>query len=92
MIKRKCLRYIKMIREENKRMHGQVENVLRISRLEKNQIEINTEASDMHDVIEDAIISCKPSCQRQARINFNTFSSNSIRNFGQSISHDQCIG
>ena len=51
----KVLRYIKMIREENKRMHGQVENVLRISRLEKNQIEINTEASDMHDVIDDAI-------------------------------------
>ena len=53
--KEKVLRYIKMIREENKRMHGQVENVLRISRLEKNQIEINTEASDMHDVIDDAI-------------------------------------
>jgi two-component system phosphate regulon sensor histidine kinase PhoR len=51
----KVLRYIKMIRDENKRMHGQVENVLRISRLEKNQIEINTEATDLHDVIEDAI-------------------------------------
>jgi two-component system phosphate regulon sensor histidine kinase PhoR len=36
-------------------MHGQVENVLRISRLEKNQIEINTEASDFHDIIDDAI-------------------------------------
>ena len=51
----KVLRYIKMIRDENKRMHGQVENVLRISRLEKNQIEISTEASDLHDVIDDAI-------------------------------------
>ena len=51
----KVLRYIKMIREENKRMHGQVENVLRISRLEKNQIEISTDASDLHDVIDDAI-------------------------------------
>ena len=52
----KVLRYIKMIRDENKRMHGQVENVLRISRLEKNQIEINTEATDLHDVIEDTEI------------------------------------
>ncbi len=51
----KVLRYIKMIRDENKRMHGQVENVLRISRLEKNQIEINKEAADIHDIIEEAI-------------------------------------
>lgn len=51
----KVLRYIKMIRDENKRMHGQVENVLRISRLEKNQIEINKEAIDIHDIIEEAM-------------------------------------
>jgi len=51
----KVLRYIKMIRDENKRMHGQVENVLRISRLEKNQIDINKDAIDIHDVIEDAV-------------------------------------
>ncbi|MDY0779900.1 HAMP domain-containing sensor histidine kinase [Tenacibaculum sp. IB213877] len=50
----KVLRYVQMIRDENKRMHGQVENVLRISRLEKNQIEISKEAIDMHDVIEEA--------------------------------------
>ena len=51
----KVLRYVKMIRDENKRMHAQVENVLRISRLEKNQIEISKEAIDGHDLIEDAI-------------------------------------
>ena len=34
----KVIRYINMIRDENKRMHGQVENVLRISKLEKNQL------------------------------------------------------
>ncbi len=51
----KVLRYVKMIREENKRMHGQVENVLRISRLEKNQIKITKDAVDMHNIIEDAI-------------------------------------
>lgn len=51
----KVLRYIKMIRDENKRMHGQVENVLRISRLEKNQIEIHKEDVEMHDIIDDAI-------------------------------------
>lgn len=51
----KVLRYVKMIRDENKRMHGQVENVLRISRLEKNQIEIDKDAVDVHDIIEEAI-------------------------------------
>ena len=52
----KVLRYVKMIRDENKRMHSQVENVLRISKLEKNQLEITKETIDMHDIIEDAII------------------------------------
>jgi two-component system phosphate regulon sensor histidine kinase PhoR len=51
----KVLRYVQMIRDENKRMHSQVENVLRISRLEKNQIEISKESIDVHDIIDDAI-------------------------------------
>ncbi|AUC83976.1 two-component sensor histidine kinase [Polaribacter sp. ALD11] len=51
----KVLRYVEMIREENKRMHSQVENVLRISRLEKNQIDLSKETIDLHDTIEDAI-------------------------------------
>ncbi len=51
----KVLRYIEMIRDENKRMHSQVENVLRISRLEKNQLDISKETIDIHDTIEDAI-------------------------------------
>ena len=53
--KEKVLRYVKMIRDENKRMHAQVENVLRISSLEKNQLEISKETIDMHDIIDDAI-------------------------------------
>ncbi|CAM1347385.1 sensor histidine kinase [Tenacibaculum insulae] len=53
--KEKVQRYVQMIREENKRMHGQVENVLRISRLEKNQIDLSKDATDMHDTIEEAI-------------------------------------
>lgn len=53
--KEKVLRYVKMIRDENKRMHGQVENVLRISRLEKNQLDITKEAVDIHDILDEAI-------------------------------------
>lgn len=51
----KVSRYIKMIRDENKRMHTQVENVLRISKLEKNQLEISKETIDVQEVLEDAI-------------------------------------
>jgi two-component system phosphate regulon sensor histidine kinase PhoR len=51
----KTTRYLQMIRDENKRMHAQVENVLRISKLEKRELEINKEAADIHETIEEAI-------------------------------------
>ena len=53
--KDKVLRYLGMIRDENKRMHAQVENVLRISKLEKNQLDISKDRVDVHDIINDAI-------------------------------------
>lgn len=51
----KVMGYIKMIREENKRMHAQVETVLRISKLEKNQLEVTKEVIDIHDILEEAL-------------------------------------
>lgn len=51
----KVKRYLGMIREENKRMHAQVENVLRISKLEKNQLDIKKDRVDVHDIITEAI-------------------------------------
>ena len=51
----KILRYADMIRQENKRMHGQVENVLRISKLEKNQLDLSSSVINFHDVVEDAL-------------------------------------
>lgn len=53
--KEKVIRYLTMIKEENKRMHAQVENVLRISKLEKNELNISKDRVDLHDLIEDAI-------------------------------------
>jgi two-component system phosphate regulon sensor histidine kinase PhoR len=38
--KEKVFKYLQMIRDENKRMHAQVENVLRISKLEKKELDI----------------------------------------------------
>jgi two-component system phosphate regulon sensor histidine kinase PhoR len=53
--KEKVLRYLQMIRDENKRMHAQVENVLRISKLEKKELDIEKESSNIEDIINDAI-------------------------------------
>jgi two-component system phosphate regulon sensor histidine kinase PhoR len=53
--KEKVLKYLQMIKEENKRMHAQVENVLRISKLEKKELDISKESVNIHEVIEDAI-------------------------------------
>jgi signal transduction histidine kinase len=51
----KVKRYLGMIKDENKRMHAQVENVLRISKLDKNELNISKERLELHDLIEDAI-------------------------------------
>lgn len=51
----KVSKYLKMIGEENKRMHAQVENVLRISKLEKNQLDVSKENVKLHDLVQDAI-------------------------------------
>ncbi|MCJ7759238.1 MAG: HAMP domain-containing histidine kinase [Gillisia sp.] len=51
----KVTRYLQMIREENKRMHAQVENVLQISKLDKNELDLKKERLDLDEIIEDAI-------------------------------------
>jgi len=53
--KERVARYLQMIRDENKRMHAQVENVLRISKLEKNELNISKDRVELHELIEDAI-------------------------------------
>ncbi len=53
--KDKVIRYLNMIKDENKRMHAQVENVLRISKLEKNELNISKDRVELHDLVEDAL-------------------------------------
>ncbi len=48
-------RYLKMIRDENKRMHAQVENVLRISKLERNELNIEKDRQKLHEIVNSAI-------------------------------------
>ncbi len=53
--KEKVFRYLQMIRDENKRMHAQVENVLRISKLEKKELDIAKESCNLEEIINEAI-------------------------------------
>ena len=53
--KSKVWDYISMIKEENKRMNAQVENVLRISKLQKKQLIISKDRLQLHELIEDAV-------------------------------------
>ncbi len=51
----KTKRYLTMIRDENERMHTQVENVLRISKLEKNELNIKKERLSLDDILISAV-------------------------------------
>ena len=53
--KEKIYRYLQMIRDENKRMHAQVENVLRISKLAKKELRIAKESLNIEEIIDDAV-------------------------------------
>ena len=48
-------KYLQMIYDENNRMHDQVENVLMISHLEKNELNIEKTEQDIDDIIDSAI-------------------------------------
>jgi two-component system phosphate regulon sensor histidine kinase PhoR len=51
----KVMKYVGMIKDENKRMNAQVENVLRISKLEKNQFEVDKSMLDLSAILQNAM-------------------------------------
>ena len=51
----KVEKYLKMIYDENNRMNDQVENVLMISHLERNELSIEKNSQDIHEIIDLAI-------------------------------------
>ena len=53
--KKKVKKYLKMIYDENNRMHDQVENVLMISHLERNELNIEKTKQDINEIIDLAI-------------------------------------
>ena len=52
---KKSFGYLDMIREENKRLHTHVENVLQISQLEKQELDLAKEKIDPHNTIQNAL-------------------------------------
>ena len=51
----KISRFAKIIKEENKRMNNQVEKVLQMARLDRQDFKIKVSPVDMHDVIRQAV-------------------------------------
>ena len=48
-------KYLKMIKDENERMYDQVENVLRISQLERRELNIKKTALDLNELLKIAV-------------------------------------
>lgn len=53
--KEKLEYFLNIIRDENKRMNVQVENVLQMAQLEKGELTVRKEAVNMHELIEQAV-------------------------------------
>jgi two-component system phosphate regulon sensor histidine kinase PhoR len=67
----KVSRYAKIIQEENRRMQTQVEQVLRMSRLDRNEYELNKEETDVHDLLHNAIHNlCLDLGDRSVNVNY----------------------
>ncbi|MFM8433213.1 MAG: sensor histidine kinase [Bacteroidota bacterium] len=47
--------FMRIIREENKRMNSQVERVLQMAQIDQGELKLKQEKVDMHDLIENAI-------------------------------------
>jgi signal transduction histidine kinase len=51
--------FIQVIKEENRRMNNQVEQILQMSVLEKNELQLKRQAVDLCDVVSDAVESMR---------------------------------
>jgi two-component system phosphate regulon sensor histidine kinase PhoR len=58
-------RYVNVIREENKRLGMQVEKVLQIASLDKKDFELKIEETDVHEVIQKALMNIKLTIEKR---------------------------
>jgi two-component system phosphate regulon sensor histidine kinase PhoR len=57
--KEKVIRFINIIKQENKRMLSQVEKVLQMAQIEKENVELKFNPMNLHEVIQDAVINAE---------------------------------
>lgn len=57
--KDKIVRFINIIKQENKRMLSQVEKVLQMAQIEKENVELKFNPMNLHEVIQDAVINAE---------------------------------
>lgn len=57
--------YTRVIKEENKRMNHQVESVLQMSLLEKQDFSLNLQAVDIHDLINQAVYNIRVQIEKR---------------------------
>lgn len=57
--KDKVTRFINIIKQENKRMLSQVEKVLQMAQIEKENVELKFNPVNLHEIIEDAVINAE---------------------------------
>lgn len=68
-----------MIKKENTRMNRQVEDILTIARLDKQDFNFNWETIDVHDLIRDAVQGIELQIEkRRGKINLNLSAANSV--------------
>ncbi len=57
--KERVSRFINIIKQENKRMLGQVEKVLQMAQIEKQNVELKLNDVDLHELIQDAVVNAE---------------------------------
>jgi len=57
--KEKVIRFIHIIKQENRRMLGQVEKVLQMAQIEKQNVELKISEVNIHELVEEAVINAE---------------------------------
>ena len=73
----KVKHYANLIKQENKRMNQQVENVLRISRLERKETKLDKSTVDMNEIVKKSVDSIRLIVENRNGTIFENYSANS---------------
>ena len=75
----KLKNYARIIKDENQRLQNQVERVLQIARLEKDELEMNKQQFDLHELIELAVPTIEMNfAEKELKISVNLKATNAM--------------